>query len=331
MDGENFDAVSALEGMMDDNGFLPTDADYTAPEEDRSEEVTNEDPEVTEDADPEDEPEGDESDEDEESEEESEEEESPNTAIDDETLVDIQIGDDLYEVNFAELRAGYLRNEELVARTTALEAEHSAKVLELEQKEAALQEELMAVTVMLAGDLTRYDQINWKQLKEQDPETYAKARLEAMEAKERVDQVNARRQQIAQMHTQAQALRHQAYLESQYQAVLKALPEFAEKSFRDKLVEYGKTVGFSKEDIEGIADARQLIILNNARQHAEAVVRRKDAAEKLAKADLPPVKKPGAAKPADSGKRKVVAQASARMRSEKSVDAAAAYLMTLDL
>lgn len=330
---DEIDAAGLIEGLLDDDLDL---VGHESPETDAPEEETRSEEVDTDEADndPEDEDaEGDEEDEaDEEGDEGDEDEGDPQSAtVDDETLVDIQIGDDTYEVNFAELKAGYLRNEEFVNRAATLEAEHQEKVTALELKEAELAKELLAASVMINGDLSKFENINWDALKEKDPELYKNAKLEAMEAKEKAKALNDRRTAIEKMHTEAQRLRHQAYLQSQAKLAEKMIPEFNDEGFFDKIVAYAATVGYTADDVASIADARQLVLLNAARLHAESVVRKKETVEKKLPKDLPPVVKPGQAKATDSGKRKATNQAANRMKSEKSVEAAAAYLMTLDI
>lgn len=321
------DAAGLIEGLLTDDLDLVGDEPQEPVEEDRSEEVDADEADDSADEDTE----ADEEETDEEGEEDEDEGETQSTTVDDETLVDIQIGDDTYEVNFAELKAGYLRNEEFVNRAATLEAEHQEKVAALELKEAELAKELLAASVMINGDLAKFENINWDALKEKDPELYKNAKIEAMEAKEKAQTLNARRTAIEKMHNEAQRLRHQAYLQSQAKLAEKLIPEFNDEGFFDKIVAYAATVGFTADDVASIADARQLVLLNAARLHAESVVRKKETVEKKLPKDLPPVVKPGQTKATDSGKRKATNQAATRMKSEKSVEAAAAYLMTLDI
>lgn len=338
MDGEEIvlsehDAADLFESVLDDDGNLPGDTDYVEPTEAK-------DKDASPDADPdaeevEDEPDAEDPEDDGDKEDDADEDEddTPASTVDDETLVDIQIGEDTYEVNFAELKAGYLRNEELVNKTAALEQEHAERVAELEEKQAELAQELLMVTTMVTGDLTKYDKVNWDALKVQDPELYGKLRLEAVEAREHAQSLNERRKTLDALHNKSQELKRAAYLKSQNALAQQLIPDYKAdpKGFFDKIVAYGATIGYTPEDIGAIADARQLVILNQARLQAESIVRKKAATEQKLVKDLPPVKKPGASKPSDSGKRKATNQAVGRMRSEKSVDAAAAYLMTLDL
>lgn len=258
------------------------------------------------------------------------EESPPSSEITDETLVDIQIGEDTYEVNFAELREGYLRNEDYSQRVQALNSEHEARMAELEEKQTALLDELRLVSVIATSETSKYDKVNWEALKAQDPDRYAKLRVEALEAKEQAQALEARRQQVAALHQQAQEIKYKVYLKTQAELTEKLIPGFREPETLKALLAYGKDVGYTEEEVLSIADARHLLLLNNARLHAQSVVRKKEAMASKVDKELPLVNKPGTTKNQSSTDRKVVKSAKARLNSERSVDAAAAYLMTLD-
>lgn len=326
-------AAGSIEDLIDDNGWLPGDAEYVAPVVEATVEEEDED-DVSDDQEdgeePSDEPEEDDTEAP--NEEESEEpDEGKTEAISDDTLVDIQIGEDTYEVNFAELRSGYLRNEEYAAKVQAHEAEYDSKLSALEVREAELAEELRLASVMVTGDLNAYEQINWAGLKNADPAKYQELRVEYAEARERAAAVETRRQNINAMHTEAQKLRHQAYLKGQMALADSIVPGWREPKFLEDLVAFGKSVGHTEEEIRGISDARHLLVLNQARLHAESQVRRKEAMDKKVKTNLPPVNKPGAVKEKTSTDRRVVKNAQAAFQRDKSVESAAALLMNFDL
>lgn len=319
------DLTSSIEALLTDDLDMIDEVaadDQAQPEPDASpDEVPEEgaDEDVAEEEDETDEPED----------EEGEPEETP--TIDDETLVDIKIGDDEYEVNILELKSGYLRNEDYINKLAAHEKEHLEKSVQIEQLEAQLAEELQHVAVIVTGDLAKYDRINWAALKEADPAQYNALRVEATEAKEQAAALVERRATIQKMHQKAQELRHQAYVKSQIEIAEKIVPGFREPAFFEALVSHGKDIGYSQEEIESIADARQLFLLNASRLYAESQVRKKSAMDKKVKADLPPVVKPGVKKEQSSTDRQVVKNAKAVFQRDRSVDSAAALLMTLDL
>ena len=319
------EAVSQLESMLDDNGwvapegeveFVKVEVDEDGEPIEQEEEETSEEEETEEDS--EEETEDEEVDtEDEESEDSSEEEE----------LFELQIGDETYEVNKEELFAGYLRNEELVKRQTELETVAAEREAELEAERQRLADYLDEV--ILEGNVTlqKYKNVNWNELRAEDPEAYRQVRLEYVEAQEQQEARLSRRNAIAQMHKQAQAIKHQAYLRSQHELAQKLIPELKEEGFNNKIIEFGKSIGYSEDELRGIADAKALFVLNQARLYAESQVRKKAALEKKVSKDLPPVVKPGAPKTKAQESSNKQREAVNRLRQTKNLRDAASVLM----
>lgn len=323
-------AAAVFEEQMDDNGFLPGDEDYDGPEPaEETEEVAETEPEGDE---PEEEAESDEPEE--EPEEESEEDETEGEpevpALDEEkTLIDIDIDGETYEVNLVELKSGYLRQEEYSKRLAEVETKKTEVEEQLAQREVDLNRELELAQVMITGDLRKYDQVDWNRLKQEDPAKYQELRLEAVEAKERVSGIAQRRAQIDAMRQKADQLKHDAYVKRQVELAEKLIPEFRTPEFKTAIVKYGESVGYTEGEILGMSDARQLLLLNQARLYSEGQVRRKAALEQKVPEKLPPVVKAGAPKAKNSDVKAKAKQTGQRFAKEKSVEAAAAHFMNI--
>lgn len=325
------EGIAAFESLIDDNGLLPGDEghkpakDDTAAFEEHVEEFDeNGDPIPAE-------PDEDEGDTDSEGLEQGEDEgtDGEGTPGDDDAdkLYDVEIDGETYEVNLPELTSGYLRNEDFVKRSTELETTYSEKIAAAEAKEVQLVQELEAFAVMGLAELRQYEQINWEQLKATDPEAYSQKRIEYFDKREQVQTQITRKDQIARMSQKAADLKHQAYLEQQTALVHRLLPDFQKEGFQERLTKYATSVGFTPEEVGNIADARQLLVLEQARQFAESKVRKEEVLRKKPTADLPPVIKPGAKPPAvDRGAKRHQAAVS-RLRNEGTLDAAAAAFL----
>ena len=326
MDNENLSTEEIIEDLMDDDGFLPGDADYVEPEPEEAEDEEEEsevEPEGEAREEEDEDPEGDGVESDEEEEEEAPEGD-PQT-LSDETLLDLQIGDETYEVNLAELKSGYLRNEEYVTMMETLQEEHDERVAELELKQAELVKELEIASVISTGDLAKYDQINWNQLKAEDPARFNELRLEALDAREKAQRMVQRRNAVAGLDAEAKRLKHEAVLKHQMQLAETLIPELKDETERNKIISYAQSVGFTKEDILGISDAKTLLILNNSRKYAESQVRKKEALATKVSKDLPLAIKPGSPKTKATAERTASKRTANRVRQEQSVEAAAAH------
>ncbi len=317
-------AAEQFEALMTDDGALPGDVDYVEPEPKEEPEVEPEEPETE--GEPEVEPEEETEVEPEEETEEVEDEgdEPVVSPISDDTLVDIEIDGEAYEVNLTELKTGYLRQEEYTKRVSELEQKAVEFQEQVSEREVALQRELEMAQVILAGDLSKYDKVDWERLKTEDPASYQSLRLEAIDAKESLQGLQNRRNQIQALHEQAQKIKQDVYVKQQVALATKLMPEFTEAAFRDGLIKYGKDIGYTEDELYGMTDARQLLLLNQARLYAEAQVRRKEAVAKKATKELPPVVKAGAPKAKGSESRQAIKLASARFAKDHSVEAAAA-------
>ncbi|WIC41648.1 capsid and scaffold [Pseudomonas phage HZ2201] len=329
---DEFEAAEAFGELLGDDLLAPGDetVDGKVVGEEEEEEVEKETPE----GESEDEPE-------EESEEESEEdpegesEDEPEADAEDdlsEKLFEIPIGDDIYEVNFEELKSGYLRNEEFVTRQAELEEEYAAKLESVDAERANLLAELEQYTVTAIAGANQYDSINWEQLKAQDPEKYQKLRLEALEARDQAQALIKRRNDIKAMQEKRAEIIHSSYIKRQTELAKKLIPEMTtDETWGDKIVAYGKSIGYSEDEIRGIADARQLAVLDAARKWAESQVRRKAALEKKEETELPAAVKPVARRAEASEGSKRVKAARANLRKDQSVEAAAALFSSLDI
>lgn len=312
-----------FEALMTDDGALPGDVDYVEPEPKEEPEVEPEEPETE--GEPEVEPEEETEVEPEETEEVEDEGDEPVVSpISDDTLVDIDIDGEAYEVNLTELKSGYLRQEEFTKRVTELEQKASEFQEQVSEREVALQRELEMAQVILAGDLSKYDNVDWNRLKTEDPATYQQLRLEAIDAKESLQGLQNRRNQIQSLHEEAQKIKQAVHVKAQIELATKLMPEFKEATFRDGLIKYGKDIGYTEDELYSMTDARQLLLLNQARLYAEGQVRRKEAVAKKATKELPPVVKAGAPKAKGSESKQAIKLASARFAKDHSVESAAA-------
>lgn len=281
------DAIPALEAFLDDYEDLENPGAVEEDEIFEEEELEDEPEELSD----EDEEEGDEDEGDDEGESEDEPEDEP-----EDLLVELEIEGEAYEVNLEELKAGYLRNEELVKRTTELESTYQEKLSEVEAKELELVKELETTLVRGSVDLERYRNIDWATLRSKDPERYKELRLQALDAQEQLQSVQKRHNDLKQLHEKAQAIKHEVYLKEQVEIAKRLIPDFDKPEFHTALLQYGKEIGYTEDELRSISDARQLLVLNQARLHSESLVRKKSALAKKESKDLPPAIKPGVPK-----------------------------------
>lgn len=333
----SIEAAEQFLDIMDDSGNLPGDDAFVADEVEQTSDALGDAAEAleedmedvddgSEDEGDEGEPEGD-ADEPDEDEDDQDGEGDEDESGDSNKLYDIEIDGETYEVNLPELTSGYLRNEEFVKRSTALEAEHNQRVAALEVKEAELLREIEGYAVQGIAELRQYDAIDWNRLKSEDPEGYSQKRLEFLDKRDVVQAQINRRGQIQSLQNKAAEIKHQAYLESQRKQVAELLPDFEKPEFQSGLVKFADSIGISEDEVRGIADAKHLLILDMARKYADSQVKKKEVLQKKAAANLPTVIKGGSKRPPENIAARRSKAARDRVREEQTIDAAAAVFL----
>lgn len=176
-------------------------------------------------------------------------------------------------------------------------------------------------------------QVDLEALKHRDPQAYALKRVELMEAQEKAQkiqqEIDARRQQQAQIVAEAQARR----VEDETRVLLQKLPALADPQkapfVMGKIREVAQSYGVSDEELNSLDGHVPLMVL------AELAWRREqmagvEARMKRPTGDMPRPKtliRPGTAKPAQSSAKKLEAQLLNRARASGKPDDVAATLL----
>lgn len=325
--------IDQIEDMMDDSGLIPDvdpeETDAAKALEDHVVEFDENGNEVEAETEEEAQEEAEESEEEaEEVEGEEGEAEDPDAVDPEKQFFDIDIDGETYEVNLPELQAGYLRNEEYVKRATALETEHTERMGELNSKYDELVKELEASAVISHSNLAEYEKVDWAALKATDPQEYASKRLEFIEKREEIQAMLNRRQQVIALREQSEAIKQRTHLAEQLKIAKQLMPEFENPEFQESLMAYGKSVGYTEDELRGITDARALMVLNQARLQSESALLKKEVIKRKEKTEVPKVLKPGAKTPVVSEDTKRHKAALARLREDgDDRDAAAAAFL----
>lgn len=175
------------------------------------------------------------------------------------------------EVTLDELIKGYQLGADYTKKTT--EVAEQRKVVEAERK--AIEEakyarneyaqRLQALDQFLTSQVPQED---LSSLKENDPIGYAVKVAELAEKKEQLAAVRAEQQRIAneQQAEYAQAMSERVAQEAQKLA--QVLPEFSDpakgENFRKEIRNYGKTLGFTEEELSSVVDSRHVVTLHKA-------------------------------------------------------------------
>ncbi len=178
------------------------------------------------------------------------------------------------EVTEDDLIKGYSRTADYTRKTQALAEQR--KQFEAEAN-AVLQEraEYAKVLSELQKQLqqTTAQEPDWDTLYDQDPIEASKLERKWRAYKEQQSAVRAEQERIAQMEQGEQIKRMRSHLQTEMAKVIEAIPEWKDeakaKEGRAKLVSYGKSIGFSDEELNAVYDSRMVKVLKDAAAYRE--------------------------------------------------------------
>jgi len=257
------EAQEALLGLLDSQE--KPEAEEAEPQEEAvSEEEVEEEPEGEE---PEDELEA-------ESEEGEEDEEDV-----EELLYAVKVDGEESEVTLDELLKGYSRQSSFTRKTQDL-AEQRKEFENAQQQMAAEYQQIQAErqqyeatlnSILENSNLDKFANVDWETLKMTDPLEYMTKRQEQQDAKEKVRELQAQRDQAA-ANIQAESDRLYAQSKAENAKFLvEAIPEFQDPEKQPKLIsdlrKFGLGQGFSEEELNGLIDWRSIVVLDKARRY----------------------------------------------------------------
>ena len=193
--------------------------------------------------------------------------EEPQTAT--QNAYTVKVDGEEYEVTLDELQNGYQRQSDYTRKSQSLAEQRKTYEANLQAVQSERQQYSQALEHLSStqnSELQRFEQVDWKDLKDSDPMEYMEKRLEYQEAKDNISQLNNERVRV-QRQTQSemtQAL--QKKVEAEAVMLSSALPEYADPSsnLKDKVRNYALSLGFPEQEINSITDHRVVLVLHKA-------------------------------------------------------------------
>jgi hypothetical protein len=261
------DATSAIEGMLsasEDSNEQPEAVENTEVEE--VEEFEEEVEEEAEEAD-------DDTEEDDDSEYEDEEE------VEEEQTFTVKAAGEEKQVTLDELKKSYQlgsdytkKTQEIAEQRKVIEQEAKA-IIEARQVRDEYSQKLQAVQQFLVGSNDSREDL--AAMKENDPIGYAVKVAEMTEKKEQLQLVQAEQRRIAQQQQADRSAQMQRIVEQESQKLAQSLPEFSDKvkgeQIRNDIRSYGKSVGFTDEELSQVYDSRQVLTIHKAMMYDKLI------------------------------------------------------------
>jgi len=199
-------------------------------------------------------------------------------------------GEDLYAVTvngeehtipLDELLKGYSRQSDYTKKTQevseqrkemdGLKGRYETEMAQIQAERGHYVEALQSLLDGSMGALDEFSNVDWEQLKRDDPIEFVTKKEEFREKQEKMQSVQ-RDQQLAQ-HRQTEEYKqlHKDALDGEHAALAGKLPDWSDAQKRSKIKkqvrDYALGQGFNEEEIKGLVDHRSILVLLKASKY----------------------------------------------------------------
>lgn len=196
------------------------------------------------------------------------------------------------EVTLDELMQGYQlgadytkKTQEVAEQRKAVEAEARA-IQEAKQVRDTYAQRLQAIEQFLTGNQDSPEDL--AAMKENDPIGYAVKVAELTEKKEQLAQVRAEQDRLAQQQQAEQQQEMAKFVQQEATKLSQVLPEFSDptkgEQLRSEIRNYGKSVGFSDQELANVYDSRHVLMLHKAMMYDKLQKSKPAVTKKVSKA-----------------------------------------------
>ena len=226
-----------------------------------------------------------------------EEQEDDETEEEEQPRYKVKAAGEEKEVTLDELVKGYQLGADYTKKTTEVAEQRKANDAERAAIEEAkyardtYAQRLQAIEQFITAQTPQED---LSSLKENDPIGYAVKVAELSEKKDQLNAIRAEQYRIGQLQQSEQAQAMQQRVAQEAQKLTAVLPEFSDptkgETVRKEIRNYGKTLGFTDEELSNVYDSRHVVTLHKAMMYDKlqkskpAITKKVSEAPKMLKA-----------------------------------------------
>ena len=226
-----------------------------------------------------------------------EEQEDDETEEEEQPRYKVKAAGEEKEVTLDELVKGYQLGADYTKKTTEVAEQRKANDAERAAIEEAkyardtYAQRLQAIEQFITAQTPQED---LSSLKENDPIGYAVKVAELSEKKDQLNAIRAEQYRIGQLQQSEQAQAMQQRVAQEAQKLTAILPEFSDpakgETVRKEIRNYGKTLGFTDEELSNVYDSRHVVTLHKAMMYDKlqkskpAITKKVSEAPKMLKA-----------------------------------------------
>ena len=233
------------------------------------------------------------------------------------------------DVTLDELQSGYIKQSDYTKKTSELAEQRRAMVQEaqaIQQERNQYAQALGQMQSEAEKQLGEYKQVDWDQLREQDPMLFMQRRDEMRDLEKSIEDGHKQQQHLAVQAQQYQVHKFNADVEHGRDKLLAVMPDWDDKVSKS-VREFGLNEGFSSEELSGITDHRSMAVLRKAMMYD--AIQKAQPAKKKVRSDTPKYVKSGVAKSKGDVSAKKRTDKLKQLRKSGSVDDGASMIYDL--
>lgn len=255
-------------------------------------------------------------------------------------VYEVTVAGKVTQVPLSELVNGYSREADYTRKTMALstdrkaaekaasEAQEQAKVLA--ERTAEYEGRLVQLKALMKDSTGEPD---WEDLQENHPDRFADEWAKWQVKETRRKAVEAEHERVKQEQTTLQSMAEAKHLAHEQEQLLAAVPEWKDSAKAQaeltQMVEYGKSLGFSPEELGNVTNHRLILLLRDGARYRQLATKVKQIPVPMSKQAKAPASPAAVAVP--TAKRQVSELTRARQRLAKTGAADDAAPIFLDL
>ena len=210
----------------------------------------------------------------------------------------VKVDGEEFEVSLEELRDGYQRQADYTRKSQSLAEQrktYEANLQAVQEERNKYAQVLDQMSNQQSYELKQFEDINWKELKDDDPMEYMEKRLEYQEARDRISDIKTEQERVRRQTEEEMSSILSQKVEKEAELLISALPEYADPSstVKNDIREYALSLGFPDKEVDSITDHRVVLVLHKAMLQDRGVQSSKKvkSAPKIVKSGTPQTKK----------------------------------------
>jgi len=204
-----------------------------------------------------------------------------NREVEGEDLYAVTVNGEEQTIPLDELLKGYSRQSDYTKKTQevseqrkevdALKGQYQSEMAQIQTERGHYVEALQALLDGSMGALDEFSNVNWEQLKQDDPIEFVTKKEEFREKQEKMQAVQKDQQIAQQRQTEEYKKLHKDALDGEHAALAGKLPDWKDDQKRSKIKkqvrDYALGQGFDAEEIKGLVDHRSILVLLKASKY----------------------------------------------------------------